>query len=458
MFSSTSVTPELDLIYAPARDLLRAGETIATILPAIDQIWVGRYEARQPDSSIEHFDQAGASYVFDGGADSSVKYRDRTIAAYGAPRPPPSQRDANYQAGFPLEDRFARKLDRGHMFPHSGGGMFGPNLFPQDRSLNRGWSDDGRRYRAIESRAARLGLFFFCALVYCDDTDMPAFIELVTIEKGKLHVEAFRNRFDEVAVAEFPISLEELLASLTNSQLADLGEETAKYFLEAELDATIIAVGDSRMSRSGGRQDLDIFAILDGEPTAIEVKARYFSNRAGTLTRAGNLYRPQFRKSGATSRQGSQEYAAERLEQFIEVDGEIPTVVAAVDLRAFLIQLFRVDNGRITGPSGEPVDCRGATKVAAEELIGVQISGLQTNRTAPSDAQSHGGACNCATIANARKQTFLMRLVFVDDSKQTSKCEHLRKLIALGAVPFPAENVRRFADSFVAVMSEFGGA
>jgi hypothetical protein len=49
-----------------------------------------------------------------------------------------------------------------------------------------------------------------------------------------------------------------------------------------------------------------------------------------------------------------------------------------------------------------------------------------------------------------------MRLIFVDDSKQTSKREHLGKLIALGAVSFPAENVRRFADSFVEVMSDFG--
>jgi hypothetical protein len=341
----------------------------------LERVWLDRYRASGPDCVIEHFDQGGASYLFDGSTKSSVTYHDRTIAAYGTPEAPKSQRDVSYQAGFPLKDRFARKLDRGHMFPNSSGGLFGPNLFPQDRALNRGWSDDGRRYRAIESRAARLGLFFFCALVYCDDTDMPAFIELGTIEQGTLHVEAFRNRFDEVALAEFPVSLEELVASLTNSQLADLGEETAKCILEAELDAEIIALGDSRMSRTEGRQDLDVFALLDGEPTAVEVKTRYFAKRAGTLTRAGNLYRPQFRKSGATSRQGSQEYAAERLEQFMDVDGEIPNLVAAVDLRAFLVQLYRVDNGRISGPAGAPVDCRDATKVAAEELIGVQISG-----------------------------------------------------------------------------------
>ncbi len=33
------------------------------------------------------------------------------------------------------------------MVAHTAGGTFGPNMFPQDRGLNRGWSAKGRRYR-----------------------------------------------------------------------------------------------------------------------------------------------------------------------------------------------------------------------------------------------------------------------------------------------------------------------
>jgi hypothetical protein len=36
------------------------------------------------------------------------------------------------------------------------GGEFGPNIFRQDRSLNRGWSQEGRRFRALEREAAAI--------------------------------------------------------------------------------------------------------------------------------------------------------------------------------------------------------------------------------------------------------------------------------------------------------------
>lgn len=60
-------------------------------------------------------------------------------------------RDAGYQRGYPLPGRLAGlPVDRGHFAPYTAGGLLGPNLFVQDRALDRGWSTGGRRHRALE--------------------------------------------------------------------------------------------------------------------------------------------------------------------------------------------------------------------------------------------------------------------------------------------------------------------
>ena len=64
------------------------------------------------------------------------------------------------------------------MVAHAARGTFGPNMFPQDRELNRGWSEAGRRYRALEREIANTPGAFFCCLLYADDTDFPAAVEL----------------------------------------------------------------------------------------------------------------------------------------------------------------------------------------------------------------------------------------------------------------------------------------
>jgi hypothetical protein len=52
-------------------------------------------------------------------------------------------------------------------------------MFAQDRELNRGWSVEGRRYRALEREIANTpGTFFFCCLLYADDIDFPTVVEL----------------------------------------------------------------------------------------------------------------------------------------------------------------------------------------------------------------------------------------------------------------------------------------
>jgi hypothetical protein len=81
-------------------------------------------------------------------------------------------------------------------FPHLSGGEFGPNIFRQDRALNRGWSDEGKRFRALEREAAAApGTFYFSHLLYQDDTAYPMAIEIGILRDGTLHVDRFQNRY-----------------------------------------------------------------------------------------------------------------------------------------------------------------------------------------------------------------------------------------------------------------------
>jgi hypothetical protein len=52
--------------------------------------------------------------------------------------------------------------DRGHFLGHASGGQLDVNLFPRSRTLNRGWSEQGKIYRRMERFvAANLGTFFY---------------------------------------------------------------------------------------------------------------------------------------------------------------------------------------------------------------------------------------------------------------------------------------------------------
>ena len=159
--------------------------------------WSMSYRSHVPASLLLEFDDV-ATFLFDQASAAGAAQADRTIAARGLSRPGRRPRDAAYQRGYPSpQARAERPLDKGHMVAHGAGGEFGPNIFPQDRELNRGWSADGRRYRALEREiAATPGTFFFCCLLYADDSDFPAAVELGLLRPAGLHVERFRNRFD----------------------------------------------------------------------------------------------------------------------------------------------------------------------------------------------------------------------------------------------------------------------
>lgn len=127
------------------------------------------------------------------------------------------------------------------------------------------------------------------------------------------------------------------------------------------------------MPRDSGRQDLDAVAIVDGELIAYEVKSRFHERRAGTLTRTRNVPKPRLgqsrrRSDGSSSyAQSTREYVLERVEQFIDVhdDTDLQLRLFVVDLKIFLAQEYRIDDGRIGEPFGPPIPCLAAALEAA---------------------------------------------------------------------------------------------
>jgi hypothetical protein len=165
----------------------------AALLDAVAE----RYELQFPDCSLLQFVQSGATYLFDLASAVGAEQEDRTLAAWTLTPATVGERDASYQRGFPLPpDPDGTLVDRGHLVPHLSGGEFGPNIFRQRRDLNRGWSSQGKRFRALEREAAATpGTFYFGHLLYEDGTAYPTEVETGLLRGETLHVDRSRNRF-----------------------------------------------------------------------------------------------------------------------------------------------------------------------------------------------------------------------------------------------------------------------
>jgi hypothetical protein len=138
-----------------------------------------RYEHQFPRCCLLQFVQSGATCLFDLASAVGAEQEDRTLAAWTITPATVGKRDVSFQRGFPLpSDTDGTSVDRGHLIPHLSGGEFGPNIFRQCRDLNRGWSSQGKRFRALEREAASTpGTFYFGHLLYEDGTAYPTEIE-----------------------------------------------------------------------------------------------------------------------------------------------------------------------------------------------------------------------------------------------------------------------------------------
>jgi hypothetical protein len=189
---------ELSLDYGRVLCSLSAPFEVTAVGAALITALASRYEAsHSAGCALHEFKQSGATYLFDLASAAGLLQEDRTVAAWAlTPTAAVAKRDAAYQRGFPLGPRVdGSAVDRGHVIPHLSGGEFGPNIFRQDRALNRGWSEQGKRYRALEREAAATpGSFYFAHLIYSDESADPALIETGVLRGARLHVESFNNR------------------------------------------------------------------------------------------------------------------------------------------------------------------------------------------------------------------------------------------------------------------------
>jgi hypothetical protein len=126
---------------------------------------------------------------------------DRLVAVLGRSSPSVKPRDDYRLRGWvgPTETTYGKRYDKGHFIAHSIGGIVDRsemNVFVQRRDLNRGWSAEGKLYRAMEKYCvAHSGTFCFIRPLYEDQTSKPSFLEFGILKNtGELWLECFDNQ------------------------------------------------------------------------------------------------------------------------------------------------------------------------------------------------------------------------------------------------------------------------
>jgi hypothetical protein len=136
------------------------------------------------------------------------------------------------------------------MVAHAAGGTFGPNMFAQDRELNRGWSLEGRRYRALEREIANTpGTFSFCCLLYADDTDFLTAIELGVLRPDGLQGRAVPQSLRPLNATGFGVSFRLLRPALDGLLVATCAIPVGARGASPQLGRTPTATGTRRRVR-----------------------------------------------------------------------------------------------------------------------------------------------------------------------------------------------------------------
>jgi hypothetical protein len=148
-----------------------------------------------PDDLVAVDPGNGFNYLFDLAGTlrgESCSNAPRVVGVWGLSRPRTRGRDHSRMRGHPRPGRSAD--DRGHLISCAAGGGYDINLVPMDAALNRGWSTDGSRFRAMERKAAATpGTLFFIRPVYQDATDRPNRFEAGVQDGENLLIDVFPN-------------------------------------------------------------------------------------------------------------------------------------------------------------------------------------------------------------------------------------------------------------------------
>ncbi len=121
----------------------------------------------------------------------------RVIAAFGFSHVGIGEKNRRIMRNHPpASEKFGNKYDRGHFIAHMAGGPIDINLFPQRRAINRGWSKEGKRYRAMEKYITlNSGTFAFSRPIYDDLSYLPLRLEYGYYNKNsQITFEVFPNK------------------------------------------------------------------------------------------------------------------------------------------------------------------------------------------------------------------------------------------------------------------------
>lgn len=196
-------------LMASGRDL---PSVIAFLSDELPYEWRDAYLAMTPRlTRIDRIRLGTFEYLYDdlatlealGEVPYSPTAEARIVGVLGISSPAPRLRasDDRRLRGFigPTNSEFGAEWDKGHYMAHElGGSVSGmeANVFIQRRSLNRGWSTEGKLYRAMERYCRdHAGTFCFSRPIYRDETSKPSFVEFGVLRAANdLWVHVFDNR------------------------------------------------------------------------------------------------------------------------------------------------------------------------------------------------------------------------------------------------------------------------
>jgi hypothetical protein len=180
------------------------------LLEELPYIWRDAYLEMTPrPTDIIRWERGSFVYIYDDyaslEASGAVPYdpekEARLVAALGRSEPTKAVRDDYRLRGWvgATEKMFGSDWDKGHFIAHSiGGAVDGleANVFVQRRELNRGWSEEGKRFREMEKYCVlNPNTLCFSRPLYLDQTAKPSFVEFGVLKgDGDFWVQCFDNR------------------------------------------------------------------------------------------------------------------------------------------------------------------------------------------------------------------------------------------------------------------------
>jgi hypothetical protein len=196
----TRPEPDPAVPYEPlfAAHRPRPSEWDAFVRDRLVPLWLDAYDAATPwESEVVEVAQGALTYLFDMAPATAAVGDSRVVAVWGRSIAAPAPRDRQRQAGFvPVPERWSRAgYDRGHLVAHAAGGGMDMNFFPQAKGLNRGTTEQGKAWRALERAAvASPGTPLLVRPTYDGDGWAPERIDCCVVVDGGLRAERFDNR------------------------------------------------------------------------------------------------------------------------------------------------------------------------------------------------------------------------------------------------------------------------